>query len=65
MARWVNAAEAVEATYMAEKGAKGLPVADYKAYLMERASHWAGKAPTAEECVAWVEAEVKPFAPAK
>jgi len=65
MARWVEAAKVVKDVYMEEKGATGLPVDDYEAYLIERASYWAGKAPSAEECVAWVEAEVEPFAPAK
>ena len=63
MARWVNAAGAVETAYIAEKSAMGLPVADYKAYLTKQVSYWAGKAPSADECVAWVEAEVVPFAP--
>jgi len=65
MARWVEATKVVKDTYMTEKAAMGLPVADYEEYLNERADYWAGKAPPAEECVAWVEAEVEPFAPAK
>ncbi len=63
MARWVAAAKVVKDTYISEKGAAGLPVSDYEDYLLDRVSYWAGKAPTAEECVSWVEAEVAPFAP--
>jgi len=65
MARWVDAAKVVKDTYMSEKGATGLPVSDFEAYLTNQVSYWAERAPTAEECVAWVEAEVEPFAPAK
>jgi len=65
MARWVDAAEVVKDTYMTEKTALGLPVADYEEYLLKQAGYWAGKAPSAEESVTWVEAEVEPFAPAK
>jgi len=65
MARWVDAAEVVKDTYMTEKTALGLPVADYEEYLLKQAGYWAGKAPPAEESVTWVEAEVEPFAPAK
>jgi TRAP-type C4-dicarboxylate transport system substrate-binding protein len=65
MARWVDAAMVVKDTYMTEKTALGLPVDDYEEYLLKQAAYWAGKAPSAEECVTWVEAEVEPFAPAK
>jgi len=65
MARWVAAAKAVNDTYMSEKAAMGLPVADYEKYLKDRVDYWAGRAPTADECVTWVEAEVEPYAPAK
>jgi TRAP-type C4-dicarboxylate transport system substrate-binding protein len=65
MARWVEAASVVKETYMSEKGAMGLPVDDYEAYLNERAEYWAGKAPPADDSVAWVEDEVAPFAPEK
>jgi len=63
MARWVDAAAGVKDTYMAEKGAMGLPVADYEKYLNERVAQWSAKAPSADECVTWVEANVVPFAP--
>jgi len=65
MSRWVDAAMVVKDTYMMEKAASGLPVEDYEEYLLKQAAYWAGKAPSAEECVAWVEVEVEPFAPAK
>ena len=65
MARWVAAVKVVKDTYMSEKGAAGLDVDDFEEYLLKRVDYWAGKAPTADECVAWVEAEVEPFAPAK
>ena len=63
MARWVAAAKVVKDTYMSEKGDAGLPVSDYEDYLLDRVSYWADRAPTADECVTWVEAEVAPFAP--
>jgi len=65
MARWVTAAKVVMDTYISEKGAAGLPVDDYEEYISKRVSHWADKAPSADECVTWVEAEVEPFAPGK
>jgi len=65
MARWVDAAMVVKDTYMTEKAALGLPVEDYEEYLLKQAAYWAGKAPSADESVAWVEAEIVPIAPAK
>jgi len=65
MARWVDAAKVVKDTYMTEKAALGLPVDDYENYLNERVAHWSTQAPSEEECVAWVEAEIVPIAPAK
>lgn len=59
-ARWVDAAAIVKSTYMTEKGAAGLPVSDFEDYLLERVEYWSGRAPTAEECVSWVEAELTP-----
>jgi TRAP-type C4-dicarboxylate transport system substrate-binding protein len=59
-ARWVAAAEVVKDNYMAEKGDMGLPVSDYEEYLIERVEHWSDRAPTAEECVSWVETELAP-----
>jgi TRAP-type C4-dicarboxylate transport system substrate-binding protein len=63
MARWVDAAAVVKDTYMAEKGAMGLSVEDYENYLNERVAYWSGQAPSEADCVAWVEAELKPLAP--
>jgi TRAP-type C4-dicarboxylate transport system substrate-binding protein len=63
MERWVAAAKVVKDTYMSEKGDAGLPVSDYEDYLLDRVSYWAERAPTADECVSWVDAEVAPFAP--
>jgi TRAP-type C4-dicarboxylate transport system substrate-binding protein len=65
MARWVAAAGSVKDNYMAEKSAMGLPVDDYENYLNERAGYWAGRSPSEEECVAWVEAEVEPLVPSE
>lgn len=62
-ARWVAAAKTVKDTYMTEKGAAGLPVDDYEEYLNKRVDYWDGRAPSADECVTWVEEEVEPFAP--
>jgi TRAP-type C4-dicarboxylate transport system substrate-binding protein len=63
MGRWVAAAKVVKDTYMSEKGAMGLDVDDFEEYLTKRVSYWSDKAPTADECVSWVKAEVEPFAP--
>lgn len=63
MARWVEATKSVKAIYMLEKGEMGYPVFDYEDYLNEQVGYWADLAPSAEECVDWVEAEVKPLAP--
>lgn len=63
MARWVDAASVVKDTYMTEKGALGLPVDDYEAYLIERVSYWTALAPSLDECVTWVETEIKPLVP--
>jgi TRAP-type C4-dicarboxylate transport system substrate-binding protein len=65
MARWVAAASTVKDTYMTEKGATGLPVADYEAYLNQQVAYWAAKAPTADASVAWVETNLEPLVPAK
>jgi hypothetical protein len=50
---------------MTEKAAMALPVADYEEYLLKQADYWAGKAPSAQESVDWVETEVQPYAPAQ
>lgn len=63
MARWVDAAAVVKDTYMTEKGADGLPVDDYEDYLNERVAYWTDRAPSLDECVTWVETEIKPLVP--
>ena len=63
MARWVEAAQVVKDVYMEEKGASGLSVEDFEDYLNERVAYWSDRAPSAEECVSWVEAELEPLLP--
>jgi TRAP-type C4-dicarboxylate transport system substrate-binding protein len=63
MARWVDAAAVVKDTYMTEKGDMGLPVDDYEDYLNERVAYWSARAPSLEDCVTWVETELKPLVP--
>lgn len=58
MARWVEATRPLIERYIEEKSAMGLPAAEYEAYLRERTSYWAQKAPTEEACVQWVEGEL-------
>jgi len=65
MDKWVAAAQVVKDTYMEEKGDIGLPVDEYEAYLNERVAYWTEQAPTDEESVAWVEAELEPLVPAE
>ena len=65
MARWVEAAKVVIDDYLAELTAMGLPAADYEEYINERVAYWSDQAPTAEECTAWVEAELAPLVPAQ
>ncbi len=62
-ARWVQAAQKVKDTYMSEKGAAGLSVQDYENYINERVDYWKDHAPSADECVSWVEKEVEPLVP--
>ena len=63
MARWVDAAQTVLTSYMQERADKGLPVEKYQKYLLERVEYWKGKAPSADDSVAWVQAEVEPLVP--
>jgi len=65
MARWVDAAAVVKDTYMVDKTALGLPVDDYEDYINERVAYWSALAPSEAECVAWVEDELEPLAPAE
>jgi hypothetical protein len=53
----------VKDTYMEEKAALGLLVDDYEDYINERVAYWSARAPSEEECVTWVEAELKPLVP--
>lgn len=59
-ARWVDAASVVKDSYMTDKGALGLPVEDYEDYIIDRVAYWSDRAPSAQECVDWVEANVEP-----
>ncbi|MDX9986393.1 MAG: TRAP transporter substrate-binding protein [Dehalococcoidales bacterium] len=53
---WKEAAVApLIAQYTTDKTALGLEPDEYENYLLERVSYWAGKSPSAEDCVAWVE----------
>jgi TRAP-type C4-dicarboxylate transport system substrate-binding protein len=64
MARWVETAVApLVTTYIEEKSAMGLSAADFESYLQERVAYWSPKAPSADESVAWVKAELEPLAP--
>jgi len=66
MARWMEAAlDPLIAKYIEEKTELGLPAAEYQEYLLERVSYWSDRAPTLEESVAWVEAELEPLVPAE
>ena len=58
MAKWVKATQPLVAEYISEKTAMGLPAADYEEYLIERVKYWAGKTPTEDACVSWVEKEL-------
>ena len=59
MSRWVEAAvEPLIDGYISEKTAMGLPAADYQEYLLQQVSYWSDRTPTAEQSVAWVEAEL-------
>jgi TRAP-type C4-dicarboxylate transport system substrate-binding protein len=55
MARWVEATSPLIDAYIQEKTAMGLPAAEYEGYLLERNRYWAGKTPTEQSCVDWVE----------
>ncbi len=65
MERWVEAAKVVKDKYMEEKAAMGLPVEEYETFLNERVAYWSERAPSADECVKWVKANVEPLAPKK
>ena len=64
MAKWVETAvDPLITGYIEEKTALGLPAADFEAYLQQRVAYWSAKAPSADESVAWVKAELEPLAP--
>ena len=66
MSRWVETAvDPMINAYINDKTAMGLPAEEYQQYLNERVSYWSPKAPSAEECVAWVENNVQQPAPAE
>jgi len=66
MARWVSAAgKPLIGQYITEKSALGLTAVEYEKYLLERVEYWSGKSPTAEESLAWVEANLVPLVPKK
>jgi TRAP-type C4-dicarboxylate transport system substrate-binding protein len=60
MARWIAATKPLVDSYISDKTAKGLPVADYEKYLLEQVKNWSGKAPSAKDCVDWVEKNLQP-----
>jgi TRAP-type C4-dicarboxylate transport system substrate-binding protein len=63
MAKFVNAAKPALDEYLADRSAKGIPVDDFEIYLKERVEYWAGKAPSENECIEWVNNNVVPNAP--
>lgn len=64
MDRWVKAIQPVKDKYMSDITAKGLDAKTMESYILERVKYWASKAPTADESVKWVQANVEPLAPA-
>ena len=63
MAKFTVAAKPALDAYMADRAAKGLPVAEYEQYLKERVTYWAKKAPSEEDCLEFAEKNIIPFAP--
>ena len=56
-ARWVQATQPLKDNYIKEREAKGLPAGQYEKYLAERAQYWAGKSPTDQQCIDFVQTE--------
>lgn len=56
-ARWVQATRPLTDSYIKERSAKGLPAEQYEKYLAERAQYWAGKSPTDQQCIDFVQSE--------
>jgi TRAP-type C4-dicarboxylate transport system substrate-binding protein len=64
MSRWVETAvDPLIEQYIEEKTAKGLPAAEYQEYLLQRVEYWSDRAPTAQQCLDYVESELKPLMP--
>ncbi len=58
--RWAAAVSPMVDDYLATLDSKGLPGEEYEQYLEERVAYWAARAPSYEDCVAWVENEFLP-----
>ena len=56
-AKWVQATQPLMDNYIKERVAKGLPAEQYEKYLAERAEYWAGKTPTDQQCIDFVQTE--------
>jgi TRAP-type C4-dicarboxylate transport system substrate-binding protein len=56
-AKWVQATQPLKDNYIKERVAKGLPAEQYEKYLAERAQYWAGKSPTDQQCIDFVQTE--------
>ncbi len=56
-ARWVQATQPLKDKNLKDITAKGMPADQYEKYLMERAQYWAGKTPTDQECIDFVNSE--------
>jgi TRAP-type C4-dicarboxylate transport system substrate-binding protein len=64
MNRWVETAVApLIQQYIEDKTAAGLPAAEYEDYLLERVQYWSSRAPTAQQCVDYVESELADLMP--
>jgi TRAP-type C4-dicarboxylate transport system substrate-binding protein len=56
-AKWVQATQPLKDNYIKERVAKGLPAEQYEKFLAERAQYWAGKTPTDQQCIDFVQTE--------
>jgi len=63
MSRWVNAVSVVKDNYTSEKEAMGLPVSDLENYLINQVNVRAEESPSADECVTWVNTNLKSISP--
>lgn len=64
MSKWVETAvDPLIESYVEEKTAAGLSAAEYQEYLLERVEYWSNKAPSAQQCVDFVERELKDLMP--